>query len=369
MGEAYKEIVYKLVESQDTSYSVAAGFDGFIDLLVKPVRQIVEGQRQYFSTIKQMGEYISSKAGLSCSLDMDRLLEKAGGNMPLFGAALSAAGVMVEGIGCVGYPEVQEKFVQMGSRLAFTGVANPGSSTSLEFEDGKVMMASNGDVDLLDFELLLERTGLSQLQQWISEADGVAFLNWSEMPHSTSIWQGMLQQVLPSMPAQPKRWLLFDVSDCSRRTAQEIVEMAQLMRRFTPYFRVAFSLNYNELQAICAALGLSCSQPETGAAELARWLEIPLLTLHLLDGAVVVQQGKSAFVQGNRVAKPIISTGGGDNFNAGLMWGLLAGLDGFQAVRLANAVSCLYVQNGKSPAREEVIAYLTTQMERNECIA
>nr|WP_243140929.1 MULTISPECIES: PfkB family carbohydrate kinase [Lactonifactor] len=46
---------------------------------------------------------------------------------------------------------------------------------------------------------------------------------------------------------------------------------------------------------------------------------------------------------------PKLSTGGGDNFNAGLCFGLLQGLPLAESLRLGNATSGYYVRTGESP--------------------
>jgi sugar/nucleoside kinase (ribokinase family) len=56
------------------------------------------------------------------------------------------------------------------------------------------------------------------------------------------------------------------------------------------------------------------------------------------------------------VAKPRLSTGGGDHFNAGFAFGRLQGLSPLDATRAAVLVSSLYVERGRSPRFGEVQA-------------
>ena len=49
------------------------------------------------------------------------------------------------------------------------------------------------------------------------------------------------------------------------------------------------------------------------------------------------------------IKKPKLSTGGGDNFNAGLCFGQLAGLDFEESLYCANGTSGYYVRNAQSP--------------------
>ena len=55
---------------------------------------------------------------------------------------------------------------------------------------------------------------------------------------------------------------------------------------------------------------------------------------------------------------PKISTGGGDNFNAGLCFGLLQGFSLRESLRLGNAVSGYYVRTGESPQLGELLDFM-----------
>jgi sugar/nucleoside kinase (ribokinase family) len=335
-------------------FRVAAGFDGFIDLLVRPVKQICGGSTEYFTTIAQFGDYLSGKANLSCSLALSRITERAGGNTPLLAAALSALGVECDCIGAFGWPEPDRRFYELGQYVRLTTVAGPGQCTALEFDDGKVMLACNDTVDELDYKLLKQRIGTGRLTEWLDRADALALCNWSEMKNSTSIWQGLLGEVLRKTVQDRNKLLLVDISDCSRRSNGDIREMLKLMRAFTVYFKVVFSLNYNEAQTIVKAFDF----PVLGIAEAAEKVHVlagvDLTVLHLSNGAYALDRGGGCFLPGRQVERPVLSTGGGDHFNAGLLWGLLRGLSNTDAVHTANTVGSMYVASGKSPSAGDV---------------
>jgi sugar/nucleoside kinase (ribokinase family) len=335
-------------------FRVAAGFDGFIDLLVRPVRQIRRDGAEYFNTIAQFGNYLSEKANLSCSLDLSRITERAGGNTPLLAAALSALGIECDCIGAFGWPEPNRRFNALGEHVRFTSVAGPGQCTSLEFEDGKVMLACNDTVDELDYDLLKWRTGTGRLTAWVDGADAVAICNWSEMKNSTSIWKGLLEEVFPKTASGRNKPLLVDISDCSRRDERDIREMLDLMKDFSLYFRVIFSLNYNEARMICRALDCPSGTIAGTAEQVHVRSGVSLTALHLSDGAYMVDSRGGRFLPGNHIEQPVLSTGGGDNFNAGLLWGLLLGLSNTDAIHMANTVGSMYVSKGESPTADDV---------------
>ncbi|MDR0287278.1 MAG: hypothetical protein LBI03_06205, partial [Clostridiales bacterium] len=287
---------HNLEEEEYKTKHVAVGFDGFVDLLVKPVRQIHNGERQYFTTIGEFGEYLTQKASLSCSLELTKLSEQAGGNMPLFAHALSALGVKTDCIGSMGYPDPLDVFCHLGENVSITSVAGAGSCTSLEFNDGKVMLATNGDLNQLDFAMLKGCVGLEQLKVWLGCSNGAAFLNWSELPGCTSIWRGLLKHVLPSIGLKEEKWLLIDISDCSRRSSEEIKDMISLINDFGRYYQVVFSMNLNEYRVLCGALGLSCGAPVDTADALCAVSDADIVVVHMLDGAVCTDAFNSMFV-------------------------------------------------------------------------
>jgi sugar/nucleoside kinase (ribokinase family) len=167
--------------------------------------------------------------------------------------------------------------------------------------------------------------------------------------------------------------VLVDISDCSRRSPRDILEMLELLARFKSYFKTIFSLNLNEAQVICASLkhcgentGNSnaeyCIPGFKDAAELIyRHTALDLIVLHLADGAYIIDKEGGRFISGRRVERPALSTGGGDNFNAGLLWALLHGLPAGDAVLIANTVGSLYVEEGKSPTAAAVLRNLPAE--------
>lgn len=58
------------------------------------------------------------------------------------------------------------------------------------------------------------------------------------------------------------------------------------------------------------------------------------------------------------IKKPIISTGAGDNFNAGFAAAQLLKMDPGQSLLFANSIAALYVKTGMSPQLEDVIGFL-----------
>ena len=70
MKELWKQIIYCLDHAQEQADNsqVFAGFDGYIDVLAKPVqRSSQQGDLLFFETISEFGAYLQTKAAKSCS--------------------------------------------------------------------------------------------------------------------------------------------------------------------------------------------------------------------------------------------------------------------------------------------------------------
>ncbi len=70
----------KDADQKESTFRAFVGFDGFVDTLVRPVK-ISGGKDQmiFFDTIEEFGAYLESKAGKSCSIELDKITQKMGG--------------------------------------------------------------------------------------------------------------------------------------------------------------------------------------------------------------------------------------------------------------------------------------------------
>jgi sugar/nucleoside kinase (ribokinase family) len=63
--------------------------------------------------------------------------------------------------------------------------------------------------------------------------------------------------------------------------------------------------------------------------------------------------------------KPRLTTGAGDNFNAGYVLGLLLGLEPEEALLTGMATSGFYVRNAKSPDFAELVGFIDNWAQGN----
>lgn len=335
---------------------MTAGFDGYVDSIVKIVSQSTGWDNDYFSDMDEFAQYISSKAGKSCSLEMKIVSEKLGGNMPIYANALACLGVSVNCIGAMGYPQIAPVFQGMDQKCTLYSVSNPGTCQALEFDDGKVMLAENSDIEQMDYSVLREHLGGQKTTELFKEADIIAFLNWSELKGSLSIWKGMAEEILPG--CDQKKELFVDLSDCSARTDKDIFEMMELLRQFQKYASLTLSLNANEAEQLADSLGIDEETMEVTASNLYETMGGGTLIIHLTDGCYCFEPDRQFSIPNVLINKPKILTGGGDNFNAGYTYGRLLGCDVKDSLRIANAVSGYYVSHGKSPNKQQLTQWL-----------
>lgn len=355
-------ICLEKIRKKKNTFQVFVGFDGYVDTLVKPVRTMSgNGNMDFFSSISDFGAYIDKKAGRSCSIELHKIIEKVGGNAAIYASAVSNFGIHTKCVGAFGYPAVMDLFKQIGEGVELVSISNPGHCMALEFSDGKIMLSENEGINDLDYETIVERLGEDKLYRLIYESDVISLMNWSEVLGCTSIWKGILENILPKLPKDNRKKMFIDISDCSRRSVEDIWQMLQLLGEFSDYCDITLSLNKNEFEIICGVLGINSDVErldETGAA-VREACSVKYLVVHLVDGSYAFDEKFAYYADNRYVKQPLISTGGGDNFNAGLVYGIMIGMDIRSAMALANAASGYYVTNGRSATLEALIEYIS----------
>ena len=350
------------------SKKVTAGFDGFIDTIARIIREKQDDHPPtLFNTIKEFGEYILEKKGASFSLELEERSVKLGGNMPIMANALGVLGTQVNCIGALGYPQIHPVFSQLSSNCQLHSFTEPGTATAYEFNDGKMMMAQMNAINTAGWEKIKEVIGIETLIRLYSESDMISLLNWSEIDASTNIWKGILNEVLPKYSVDKKQIAFFDLSDCSKRNEQSIAEALDLLQQFAQQARVILSLNKNEANIIYQSLYNKKGNGDffaTGEAIIER-LSINTLVLHSAKEAMAFTNNEQVRVDSFFTPEPAISTGAGDNFNAGFCTGQLFELDLELSVVLANAVSGCYIRKGISPELPDIVDFLKNNSTHN----
>ncbi|RFZ85384.1 hypothetical protein DYU05_07245 [Mucilaginibacter terrenus] len=345
---------------------VAAGFDGFVDSIVKVVNnKTIEGITVFFQTIKEFGNYISAKSGSGFSLESEELVQKLGGNMPIMSNALGALGASVSCVGAFGVPALSPAFAAMHPACSLYSFTNPGFTTAMEFADGKIMLAQMTDLNHADWNTIDNAIGLTQLKDIFLSADLICLVNWSELEHSNAIWQGLLKDVFSNAPptTDPKQFF-FDLSDCSKRSSEAITTALKLIAEFGRYGKATLSLNRNEAGILYRILVNEQIPQDLGQVgkDLFSLLKVSTLIIHTSKISLAWDVNGNYVDVPQFIDNPLISTGAGDNFNAGYCLGSLLGLDAGLALILANSVSNCYINTGESPAISTLVGYLSQKI-------
>lgn len=341
---------------------VTAGFDGFVDSIMRVILQKEKDTTPvYFRTIEEFGNYISGKSGSGFSLETEETDNKLGGNMPIMANALSSLGANVNCVGAFGLPVIHPVFTAMHPDCHLYSFANPGYTTALEFTDGKIMLAEMKDLNHANWAVIKTAVGLQKIIELYNNSDLLCHLNWSELDGSNDIWKGLLNEVFtqPGFAAKDKH-LFFDLSDCSKRSDDEIKKALNLIGQFKRFCKVIVSLNRNEAALIYKIVfaGNETDNLEVLGEKIYNALKPAVLLVHTSKYALAWNDSNRYKCDSFYTDNPKITTGAGDNFNAGYCTGLLSGLDLQQSLLLANIVSGYYVQNGNSPDMHRLLDYI-----------
>lgn len=351
-----------------TSRKVFVGFDGFVDKIKRAVKEKQNTRTLYFESIRDFSNRILLACGKSGQIQMDTQRIKLGGNAPILSNTLGRFGVHTYCLGSMGYPTTHEIFSGMSPFSKTISVLNPGLSDAVEFGDGKLIFSELEVFDHYTWEYIVKTAGLDTISKAVAECTLLAFVDWANLPHASSIWEGILEDVVK--PSKRNDFLFFfDLCDPSKKTTEQIDEVLDLISEFSCYGKVTLGLNENETLKIYAALrGIdlvnSTSVPSVTQAgdALYKSMDIDALLVHPIDRCILYRAHETIELAGRLVTKPKVLTGGGDNLNAGYCLGLLAGFSFSQCMLLGMAASGSYIENGVSSDLAGIIQYLDIWM-------
>lgn len=349
-----------------SSKTITLGFDGFIDSVVRVIKhKDSKGGPSYFESTQALGEYIVEKGQKSFSIELEELTTKLGGNMPIMANAVARMGPQVSCIGPLGHPDIHPVFRQMPSNCHLHSFANPGTTKVLEFNSGKIMMAEMMKLNQIPWNFIKDSVGIDTFLELFTKSDLIAILNWSELDNSTATWQGLLRDVLPKSVSSKKPIGFFDLSDCSKRGTAAIREAMELIKAFSIYWDVVLSLNLNEATIVHSVM----ADKKTGREDVSKMCEDIFDTLNIQTVLIHTPKQSLAWTRDGLhtrtsfyIKSPTISSGAGDNFNAGFCIGKLLNLETGTSLTLGHATSSLYMQSANSPTVAEVLEFLSRNL-------
>ncbi len=360
-------LAQKLKALHPERLKMVLGFDGFVDEIIHPVdKRLSADSFTRIETISAFASRLAKASGLSTNVELVPVAKKIGGNGPIMCNALARHGSAITYIGALGEPSIHGVF-KMPDNVTLHSIADSGHTDALEFQDGKLLFGKMQSLNDVTYARLVKMVGEAELVRLLSEADLFASVNWSMLPAMTSVWNSMLQNLLPKMPKREKKPFFFvDIADPEKREHAEIIEALDLLKKFTIRFTVVLGLNKKEAYDVAGVLGLF---PKDALAAMTptlkevteaiyRRLWIDAVVVHPVDRSATCVNGIYREAFGPYCDKPKLTTGAGDNFNAGYVLGLLLGLDPEEALLTGMATSGFYVRNAKSPDFAELTAFI-----------
>jgi fructose-1-phosphate kinase PfkB-like protein len=352
-----------LAEMDPVNIRAVIGFDGFIDEIIHVVktRNSIEEYIR-IKTIKEYGERIIKAAGLSTNIELIPVQVKLGGNGPIMSKALIEYGVDVTYIGALGLEKINPVFQKMADRCRVISIADPAHTDALEFEDGKLMMGKMESLKDINWGNIKQKIGIKRLISLFQEINLLGLANWTMIPYMNEIWKGIIKEVLPLLEVHSlqNRIAFFDLADPEKRTREDIKQALNLIKGFSPYFKVILGLNQKEAKEIAGVLDLDIIGLTLRELieKLAEELNIYCLVIHPVNEAVAYSEGNYYHTEGPFTANPKITTGAGDNFNAGFCLGQSLGLTIQDSLLLGVATSGYYVRKAESPTLKDIIKFL-----------
>ncbi|MCB1118803.1 MAG: hypothetical protein KDK65_02460 [Chlamydiia bacterium] len=335
------------------------GFDGFTDEIIDVVqrREDLDNYTPY-ETISSLGDVLTK--GKSLNLELITKRTKIGGNAPILAHALSQWGhpiTLAAPIGTDG--SMEPLFEPLTSQCTRVIPLGPSAhSDALEFTDGKIILGKLDNVSSISIETLLQQVAKEELISLIAEADLFVSANWTMLPHTHTIWRFILTEVIPHLSPKPRHFFV-DLADPKKRPVEDLKEALALLKDLTAHYHVILGLNTSEAHQVGSLL--NCDQEELLPLCQAIQKESGLnqIVIHHTKEALTATTDQTAQTPTFHIPKPKISTGAGDNFNAGFCHALLLNLSLEECLQCGVATAGYYVRHGHSPTNPQLLTFLS----------
>lgn len=352
--------IAKNLHSHKVNDSVLVGFDGFVDDIIAVIdkRKDVTNYSR-IETISKYAERIGKLSNVSGSIELDTLQQKLGGNAPIMGNALIEQGFRVNTIATIGTKDsIHPVFKDFASKCSVViPIANPGNTLAFEFQDGKIMMNQLASFSAVNWDNLLTVVGEQRLKDLLKNNSMLACVNWAMLPFMSSIYVG-LTQMLKEINKRMK--IFVDVADIMRRTKEDIVEMLKILSELGLHNDLILGLNYSEALQVLEQVEIQVvdKNSENIANVIRQRLKLPIVVIHETKRAVIATSNEVLIVDGPYAEKPKLTTGAGDNFNAGFCSGWQRGYSWVECLYMGVYTSGYYVRNACSPTSDALAEFI-----------
>jgi hypothetical protein len=365
LGVAIVQSAAKKLSSAVSSQSVLIGFDGFVDEIIHLVSERQDAD--HFTRIETMSafaERVQQAAGKSTNIELVVKQIKLGGNGPIMANALDSQGYSIIYCGALGKERIHPVFNELVSHCKkVISFADPGHTDALEFFDGKVMMGKLQSIRDVHWNGLTQKISAEEIVSLLKEVSLLSFVNWTMLTFSESIYMEMTK-LLRTIPE--RKTIYIDLADPRKRTHADIRGVIKLFGTMQATADILLGLNGEESEQIASVLGISVAENlQVRAAEIRKASGVHMVVIHPVKGASVATASGTFEVAGPYTPTPQLTTGAGDNFNAGFCSGFLAGLSPAECLATGVSTSGFYVRNSRSPKRGELIQFMQSWAEVN----
>ncbi len=343
------------------SGKVMLGWDGYLDIvwtLISERKSIDE--YDIMTTMTELADKINSVAGSASSLEMKKKYQRGGGFTTNVGRTLKVLNVKTNIFGLFGEKGVKETFDELRSENTqlYSG-GEPCYSNIFEFHDGKFMFSVVENMLETNWEKLSNRYGEDKLVKNIQQSDIIGQGYWSNILAFDDIMKKVAQIAADSEGAKKKVFL--DFGNVKKRAPQKLLDSFAVFKEVADQVDIIVSLNRPELIATAEAVGINITNNEQiieKLVEVREKMHVNDLVVHTPEFASIANENGTVSMRQVKCVSPAITTGAGDNFNAGLVYAKLLTDQPELILLIANATTSHYVTNGYPPNIEELYEYL-----------
>jgi hypothetical protein len=348
-----------IVEEKNLNKNAVIGFDGFIDKIYRPISSQEDKDINYYKTINDFGERIKKASGLSCDIDIELESIQPGGNTPLFANSLGNLGINTDCIAPIdGYEEIFNKY--MSKNCNIYSIGEPALSFVLEFFDGKIMLGDTHTFKNIDYSIIKTKVG-DRFNEMLNNYELISMVNWSHFKNMTLIWEKIINHLSQNLNKVKKKdqTLFIDLADSSSRSIKDIKEMLKILKKFRSYYKVIIGLNENESRDLGNKLiKIDFNNITNVGKHLVNNGYVDEVVIHPVAEAYLINKLNQVKVKVPKVEDPVLTVGGGDNFNAGFSWGILNDFNNQEALILGAINARLFVEKGSSPSINDLYNYI-----------
>lgn len=330
-----REVAERLLH--DESRTVSAFPDGSVD-----VRYEVGTGGERFEETDEFAAAID--ADHTDVVSLDRIATEPGGHATNLAAQADRLGDDVTLAGHLGDPifdDLPFETVSMG---------DPGRVSICEFDDGDVLFAENsaalGEWTIGDLD-----DALGDDVESFLIADAVCCTNWTSI-ESLPRELGRLTRF-----GADGSWFLVDPGSPGGRTESDVELLLDALEGLTDGYDVVLAGNPREIDWLADGIGAQHDDVAAGLQKLRAEAGLTAAVSHGTETAVVATE-RGITASENFDVEPSRGTGGGDRFDAGLVYGLVRDWEWSASVCLANACASQYVETGTTGTPTEIASFL-----------